>query len=95
MPGRAIHNEFIEKINQGVKKPVKCPYHCIRTCDVSTTPYCIMAALLNAYKGNMKSGYAFAGSNAYLADKISTVKEIFNELLTDFRDAFNRSVQST
>jgi nitronate monooxygenase len=94
MPGRAIHNDFIEKINQGVKKPVKCPYHCIRTCDVSTTPYCIMAALFNAYKGNMKSGYAFAGSNAYLADRISTVKEIFNELLTDFRAAINRSEQS-
>jgi len=93
MPGRAIHNDFIEKINQGEKKPVKCPYHCIRTCDVSTTPYCIMAALFNAYKGNMKSGYAFAGSNAYLADKISTVKEIFNELLTDLRAAINRSEQ--
>lgn len=94
MPGRAIHNDFIAKVNQGEKKPIKCPYHCIRTCDVSTTPYCIMAALFNAYKGNMKSGYAFAGSNAYLANKISTVKEIFNELLTDFRTAINRSEQS-
>lgn len=94
MPGRAIRNDFIDRVNKGDKKPVKCPYHCIRTCDVSTTPYCIMAALFNAYKGNMKSGYAFAGSNAYLANKISTVKEIFNELLTDFRAAINRSEQS-
>ncbi len=94
MPGRAIHNDFIAKVNQGYTKPVKCPYHCIRTCDISTTPYCIMAALLNAYKGRMKSGYAFAGSNAFLAEKISTVKEIFTELVTDLRAAINRSEQS-
>lgn len=90
MPGRAISNEFINKVNQGFKKPVKCPYHCIKTCDVSTTPYCIMAALFNAYKGNMKSGYAFAGSNAYLADKISTVKEVFSELISEFKAAISR-----
>lgn len=91
MPGRAIKNDFIDKVNQGFKKPVKCPYHCIKTCDISTTPYCIMAALFNAYRGNMKSGYAFAGSNAYLAKKMSTVKEVFNELLTDLRAAISRS----
>lgn len=94
MPGRAISNEFIDKVNHGYKKPVKCPYHCIKTCDVSTTPYCIMAALFNAYKGNMKNGYAFAGSNAYLAEKISTVKEVFRELVTELKAAITRSEQT-
>lgn len=95
MPGRAISNDFINKVNQGFKKPVKCPYHCIKTCDVSTTPYCIMAALFNAYKGNMKSGYAFAGSNAFLAEKISTVKEVFTELISEFKAAIGRPEQTT
>ena len=85
MPGRAIRNNFIEKVKNGLKKPIKCPFHCIKTCDVSSSPYCIISALYNAYKGNMKGGYAFAGSNAYLAEKISTVKEIFNELIEDFQ----------
>lgn len=87
MPGRALHNEFIQKVSQGLKKPVKCPYHCIKTCDISKSPYCIIAALYNAYRGNMKSGYAFAGSNAYLSEKISTVKEVFADIVAGFQNA--------
>ena len=91
MPGRAVKNNFIDKVRQGLKVPLKCPFHCIKTCDVSSSPYCIITALYNAYKGNMKSGYAFAGSNAYLATKITTVKEIFNELISGFQAAVSRS----
>jgi NAD(P)H-dependent flavin oxidoreductase YrpB (nitropropane dioxygenase family) len=91
MPGRAVHNTFLEKVSEGLKKPLKCPYHCIKTCDVSRSPYCIIAALFNAYRGNMKSGYAFAGSNAYLASKISTVGEVFADLVAGFQKALNRS----
>jgi nitronate monooxygenase len=94
MPGRALRNEFIDKIKQGLKKPIKCPFHCIKTCDVSSSPYCIITALYNAYKGNMKGGYAFAGSNAYLAEKITTVKEIFNELVNDFQSVLNQNEES-
>jgi nitronate monooxygenase len=95
MPGRAINNSFIDKVKNGFKKPVKCPYHCIVTCNIDTSPYCIMAALYSAFKGNMKSGYAFAGSNAYLADKISTVKEVFNELINDLMITIKRSEQTS
>jgi NAD(P)H-dependent flavin oxidoreductase YrpB (nitropropane dioxygenase family) len=87
MPGRAVRNAFIDKVREGLKRPIKYPFHCIKTCDVSSSPYCIITALYNAYKGNMKSGYAFAGANAYLSDKISTVKDVFNELKTDLQAA--------
>jgi len=90
MPGRAVVNAFIDKVRAGLKRPIKCPFHCIKTCDVSSSPYCIVNALFNAYKGNMKNGYAFAGTNAYLADRITTVKEIFQELTADFQAALNR-----
>ncbi len=92
MPGRAVNNSFIEKIKEGLKRPIKCPFHCIHTCDVSSSPYCIVNALYNAYKGNMKSGYAFAGTNAYLATKITTVKEIFQELADGFHSTMKLSV---
>jgi NAD(P)H-dependent flavin oxidoreductase YrpB (nitropropane dioxygenase family) len=91
MPGRALSNNFIDKVKQGLKTPIKCPFHCIKTCDVSSSPYCIITALYNAYKGNMEGGYAFAGSNAHLATKISTVKEIFHELVTDLQVAINKA----
>ncbi|MFO7613258.1 MAG: nitronate monooxygenase [Bacteroidales bacterium] len=91
MPGRAVNNSFLDKVKQGLKVPVKCPFQCIKTCEVSSSPYCIIKALYNAYKGNMEGGYAFGGSNAYLAEKITTVKEIFMELIADLQAAVNRS----
>jgi nitronate monooxygenase len=87
MPGRAVRNSFIDKVREGLKRPIKCPFHCIKTCDVSSSPYCIVNALYSAYKGNMNNGYAFAGTNAYLSEKITTVKEVFNELKTDLQEA--------
>jgi hypothetical protein len=33
----------------------------------------------------MKRGYAFAGTNAYLSQKISTVKEVIEKLKVEFR----------
>lgn len=84
MPGRAIFNAFLEKVKEGLKRPVKCPFKCIRTCDVQSSPYCIITALYNAYRGRMKNGYAFAGSNAFLADRITTVREVFSDLLKEF-----------
>ncbi len=87
MPGRAIRNEFINKINRGEKKPVKCPYKCLKTCDFEKTPYCIFAALMSAMKGNFKGGYAFAGSNAFRSTKIISVKETFESIIQEFKEA--------
>ena len=85
MPGRAIFNSFMEKVQSGKKQPFSCPFKCIKTCDISKSPYCIITALFNAFKGNMKGGYAFAGTNAYRANKIETVKELFAKLKEEFR----------
>jgi len=85
MPGRAINSSFIRQVNEGVKQPKTCPYHCIKTCDISKSPYCIMLALYSAYKGNFKNGYAFAGANAYRATRIMSVKETIAELMREWR----------
>ncbi len=84
MPGRALQGEFLEKVKQGLTTPKSCPYDCLHTCDYKKVPYCIILALYNAYLGKMDKGYAFAGSNAYLATKITTVKEIMNDLISHF-----------
>jgi NAD(P)H-dependent flavin oxidoreductase YrpB (nitropropane dioxygenase family) len=90
MPGRAVKNSFLDKVKAGLKTPIKCPFHCIRTCEVTSSPYCIIMALYNAYKGRMDKGYAFAGSNAFRATRISTVKEVFADLKEGFQNALNR-----
>lgn len=90
MPGRAIKGEFIRQVENGLEKPKNCSFHCIKTCDYTQSPYCIIKALYNAAKGNMEKGYAFAGSNAYLAEKIRTVKEVVNALKSEFFLATHR-----
>jgi NAD(P)H-dependent flavin oxidoreductase YrpB (nitropropane dioxygenase family) len=87
MPGRAILSNFITKVREGKKQPKKCPFKCIKTCDISKSPYCIIIALINALKGNFENGYAFCGANAFRATKISSVKEIFQSILKEYRES--------
>jgi NAD(P)H-dependent flavin oxidoreductase YrpB (nitropropane dioxygenase family) len=87
MPGRAILSNFITKVREGKKQPKKCPFKCIKTCDISSSPYCIITALISALKGNFENGYAFAGSNAFRATKISSVKEIFQALIMEYKES--------
>lgn len=84
MPGRAIKCNFINRVENKLELPKACAVHCIKTCDYTKSPYCIMKALFNAARGNMEKGYAFAGINAHLAEKISSVKEIIANLKAEF-----------
>lgn len=87
MPGRAILSNFITKVKEGTKQPKSCPFQCIKTCDISKSPYCIIIALINALKGNFEHGYAFAGSNAFRATHIISVKETFQNLIKEFKES--------
>ena len=87
MPGRAIFSSFIQKVRDGRKQPKKCPFKCIKTCDITKSPYCIIIALINALKGNFENGFAFAGSNAFRATKISSVKEVFQSLIKEYKES--------
>ena len=87
MPGRAIISKFTDKVKAGKKQPGACPFKCIRTCDISKSPYCIIIALTNALKGNFEHGFAFAGANAFRATRISSVKEVFQSLRNEYRES--------
>lgn len=87
MPGRAFDGEFIHRVQKGETKPKACSFVCIKTCDYQKSPYCIIKALYHAARGNMKNGYAFAGANAYLAEKMSSVKEVISKLKAEFMNA--------
>ena len=91
MPGRTIFNQFLNDVNEGKKKPIKCIYHCIKSCNPKTTSYCISEALLAAYKGNLNDGFAFTGSNAGKIKEISTVSKVFNEITEEYHKAESKS----
>ena len=84
MPGRAIHNSFLDRVKEGLKVPRACPFDCIKTCDVTHSPYCIMLALYNAFKGKLRNGYAFCGANAWRAEKIQSVKDLMASLRAEY-----------
>lgn len=84
MPGRAIGNAFLDKVKLGYTHPLRCPFKCIKTCDISSSPYCIINALFSAFKGKFNNGYAFAGTNAYLAKKIISVKETIVDIMREY-----------
>jgi nitronate monooxygenase len=85
MPGRAITSNFLKKVKRGETQPLRCPFKCIKTCEISSSPYCIVGALINALRGNFEKGYAFAGSNAFKATHITSVKELFKTLISEFK----------
>ncbi|MBE5873907.1 MAG: nitronate monooxygenase [Lachnospiraceae bacterium] len=78
MPGRAIRNEFLERVKNGERFMDKCR-RCISTCKPQSSPYCISRALINAVTENLSEGLLFCGSNAYRAKRLETVREIMEE----------------
>ena len=84
LPGRALQDEFLERVSSGVKEVFKCPWKCLKTCDFKNVSYCIALALTNAKKGNMEEGFAFAGANTYRVDKIVSVKELIETLIEEY-----------
>ena len=82
MPGRAICNDFIKKMENEKCKIERC-YQCIKTCDVANTPYCITKALVNAVKGKIDSGLVFCGSNVSKIKEIVSVHDLMQELVCE------------
>jgi len=83
LPGRVIKNSFVEKILKGEAPkpdPKKCQGCIGMVCDRS---YCILEALENARKGDLENGLVFAGSNVWRINKIVSVKELIQELVTE------------
>lgn len=90
MPGRALNNRFIEESREGLKKPFKCVFHCVSTCQQEKTPYCIAQALISAKNGNLNGGFAFCGENVHRVNEIISVAELVQKL----RDEYEASGES-
>ena len=87
LPGRAILSRLLTEVAHGEKKPLGCIWQCLRTCDVKKAPYCIAKALTSAKLGDLRNGFAFAGANAYLVERITSVRELVASLIEEFETA--------
>ena len=79
MPGRAINNAFVQSVSKTREKITHC-FNCLRACKPKEAPYCITKALINAVKGDLEHGLIFCGSRVYELTKMTTVKDVINEL---------------
>lgn len=87
MPGRAIRNRYLDDVGRGIKKPYKCPYHCIQTCDYKNSPFCIAHALMSAKRGKFRNGFAFAGDNVHRVNEIVSVQQLISSLVVEYEQA--------
>jgi len=71
--------------------PINCPWKCLKTCNYKEAPYCIAKALFSSAQGIMDKGFAFCGANAYKTKNIVSVKEVFDELLSQYEQAISVS----
>ena len=81
MPGRAIRNPFLDRVEKGeVQRPKKC-FGCLKHCNPAEIPYCITEALIHAVKGDTENGLLFCGAQGFLANQIETVQDVMEDLL--------------
>lgn len=81
MPGRAIINSFIKKVNQGEKFPCRHCHLCMKKCNPQTMAYCITDALIRAVEGDVENGLVFCGEKIDQIEKIETVQEVIASFL--------------
>ncbi len=84
MPGRALRNPFVEAMIRGEKRPITCPYLCLKPCVPEKSPFCIALALLLAKKGDVKRGLIFAGARVAEVKEITTVPRLFQKLMEEY-----------
>lgn len=82
MPGRAISNEFLRRVDAGEKIPHRC-HQCLHHCNPAEIPYCITDALIHAAKGEVDEALLFCGADAYKAQRIETVHEVVARLFPE------------
>lgn len=90
LPGRAIQNTFLEKVESGKRDTFRCPWRCLASCGADKANYCISIALNNARQGNLTKGFAFAGTNAYRIKNIIPVEDLIHILTGELQSAANQ-----
>jgi len=82
LPGRALISN-IEAVRQhDLDMNLRCPLNCLKKCTYKECQerFCIITALDRAQRGDVDSGLVFCGTNAWKAERMETVDQIFEEL---------------
>jgi len=82
LPGRALKANVEAVIEREKRLGTRCPSACLKKCSykASQERFCIVHALDRAQRGDTETGLIFCGTNAWKAQRIETVQEVFDEL---------------
>ena len=82
LPGRALVRNVDAVRQHDLDMNLRCPLNCLKKCTYKDCQerFCIITALDRAQKGDVDTGLVFCGTNAWKADHIETVADIFEEL---------------
>ncbi len=82
LPGRALKGNLDQIRAHDIDGNINCRSACLKKCAYrdKRDRFCIVHALDRAQRGDRDSGLIFCGSNAWKANKIETVADIFAEL---------------
>ncbi len=82
LPGRVILKNNANIRAYDVEHKTPCRMGCLKKCSYKECGerFCIVSALDRAQRGDIDTGLIFCGTNAWKADKITTVQAIFDEL---------------
>lgn len=82
LPGRAILTNTPNIRQYDLDHHTPCRMGCLKKCSYkeSGERFCIVTALDRAQRGDVETGLVFCGTNAWKADRITTVQAIFDEL---------------
>jgi NAD(P)H-dependent flavin oxidoreductase YrpB (nitropropane dioxygenase family) len=92
MPGRAIENDFMRRVEAGEEIDLGTCVNCLRVCEhreskikKKLSSFCIIRALYNVHEGDVENGILFTGSNGNRLKKdrengILTAKQVMHEL---------------
>lgn len=84
-PGRAIKTNLIKNLVAD-DQSIKCYSNCVAPCNLGEgakkVGFCIANCLSDSYNGKAETGLFFSGENGYRVNKLVSVEELINELMT-------------
>jgi len=84
LEGRAIRNDFTERISDDAKLKIAKCYDCLKVCSHR---FCTMESLLTSLRGDVRNGLVFAGSRVHEIKEILSVQQIIDKLMKEYQGA--------
>ena len=96
-PGRSIKTNLIKNLRAD-DQTIKCYSNCIAPCNLGEgarkVGFCIANCLGDSYNGKVDTGLFFSGENGYRIEKLVSVEDLINELMTSTKNTILAKVNS-